>query len=280
MGAVAKKSPRILNARPGRDAGSFARLAAASCLLLLLSRGVSLAGPPFRTDDPEPVDYGHWELDFLSTGASLSGDAYGFAPALEVDYGLIPNGHLHVIVPLAFDASAGGKAQFGYGDTELGFKYRFIGQDNGAGLPEIATFPQVELPTGAQPRGLGQGYTQVFLPIWLQKSFGDWTTYGGGGYWFNQSDRFGDRNYTFLGWLLQRKITDKLTLGGEIFYQTAGSVQLPSNLPSPPNLNFNLGGSYDIDDRDHLLFSAGRGVLYNSARTNMASWYFAYQITY
>jgi hypothetical protein len=26
---------------------------------------------------------------------------------------------------------------------------------------------------------------QAFLPVWLQKSFGDWTIYGGGGYGLN-----------------------------------------------------------------------------------------------
>ena len=59
-----------------------------------------------------------------------------------------------------------------------------------------------------------------FLSVWVQKSFSEWTTYGGGGYWINQDDNLGDKNYSFFGWLLQRKITDKLTLGGEIFHQT------------------------------------------------------------
>jgi hypothetical protein len=33
---------------------------------------------------------------------------------------------------------------------------------------------------------------------------GDWTTYGGGGYWINQG-RVDDKNYWFFGALLQRK---------------------------------------------------------------------------
>ena len=31
-------------------------------LALLLAPSVVFAGPPFRTDDPEPVDYQHWEF--------------------------------------------------------------------------------------------------------------------------------------------------------------------------------------------------------------------------
>jgi hypothetical protein len=41
-------------------------------------------------------------------------------------------------------------------------------------------FPLLELPTGNEHRGLGAGHVSAFLPIWVQKSFGEWTTYGGG----------------------------------------------------------------------------------------------------
>ena len=46
--------------------------------------------------------------------------------------------------------------------------------------PMIGVFPLVEAPTGDARRGLGAGHTREFLPLWLQKSFGGWTTYGGG----------------------------------------------------------------------------------------------------
>ena len=59
----------------------------------------------------------------------------------------------------------------------------------------------------------------AFIPIWLQKDFGDWTTYGGGGYWINPGP--GNRNYWFAGWLLQRQVTKQLALGAEVFHQTA-----------------------------------------------------------
>jgi hypothetical protein len=246
---------------------------------VLLESKCAHAGPPYRTDDPEPVDYRHWEFYAFATGAHIGGDTSGFGPAFEFNYGVIPNGQISVTAPLAFDAPTGAKPQFGYGDTELGFKYRFVDEDRNGALPQIAVYPLLEFPTGSQPRGLGQGYAQVFLPVWLQKSFGDWTTSGGGGYWFNQSARFGDRNYWYVSWLLQRKIAENLALGGEFFYQSAGAVQLPTNLPSPDILGFNLGGVYDVDEHNHLLASAGRGLLH-ATRTNILSWYFGWQVTY
>ena len=240
---------------------------------LLIAPPAANAGPPFRTDDPEPVEYQHWEFYTFSTGTHIGGDTSGVLPAWEFNYGLIPNGQVHLVAPVAFDRPSGGPTLFGYGDTELGFKYRFIKEEKDGTRPQVGIFPMLELPTGNQDRNLGASHVRLFLPVWVQKSFGDWTTYGGGGYWINQDDALGDRNYWFFGWLLQRKITDKLTLGGELFHQTADTV---SGVDSS---GFNIGGFYDFDEHNHLLFSAGMG-LQNASQTNLYSWYLGYQITY
>ena len=168
---------------------------------------------------------------------------------------------------------AGGPTVFGPGDTEVGFKYRFIEEDKDGARPMVGIFPMLELPTGSQPRGLGVGHLRVYLPVWVQKSYGDWTTYGGGGYWLNQNDNLGDKNYWYVGWLLQRKITEKLVLGGEIYHQTA------ANILGVDSTGFNFGGAYDVDEHNHLLFSAGRGFQ-NAAEANLYSWYLAWQVTY
>ena len=88
-------------------------------------------------------------------------------------------------MPVSFDSPTGGPSQFGYGDTELGFKYRFIDEDKNGSRPMVGVFPFLELPTGDEKRALGAGYVRAYFPLWVQKSFGDWTTYGGGGYWIN-----------------------------------------------------------------------------------------------
>jgi hypothetical protein len=257
----------------------FQRACRSSSLVALFMATAAHAGPPFRTDDPEPVEYQHWELYNFSTGAHIAGDTMGSAPAFDFNYGAAPNLQLHINPSTAFDATPGSKPRFGVGDTEIGAKYRFLEEDKGGATPMAAIFPLVELPTGSQPGGLGAGYLRAFLPLWLEKNFGDWTTYGGGGYWLNASARFGDRNFWYAGWTLQRKLTAHLTLGTELFYQTAGSVQLPTNLPSPANLGFNIGAVYDVDEHNHLLFSAGRGLLH-ATQTNLFSWYAAWQLTY
>jgi hypothetical protein len=243
------------------------------CFAVALLPNSAIAGPPFRTDDPEPVDYKHWEFYTFASGTHKGGDTSGVGPAFEFNYGLIPNGQLHIVAPAAFDSPAGGPTLFGYGDTEIGFKYRFIEEEKDGFRPQVGTFPIVELPTGNQNTGLGAGHVRAFLPLWVQKSFGEWTTYGGGGYWINQDDRLGDKNYWFFGWLLQRKVTERLTLGGEIFHQTA------DNVAGVESTGFNFGGIYDFDEHNHLLFSAGRGFR-NAPETNLYSWYVAWQVTY
>ena len=129
-----------------------------------------LAGPPFVTDDPETVEYKHWEV-YLATQYMHDRDQdLSTLPHLEVNYGLIPNVQIHLIAPLVYVKPEGASSQYGYGDTELGVKYRFIQETDY--IPQVGIFPLVELPTGDSEKGLGNGRTQYFLPVWLQKSCG------------------------------------------------------------------------------------------------------------
>ena len=266
------------------------RLVVCSVFIAGLVSGEASAGPPFRTDDSVPVEFGHYELYTAAIGTHVKGDTSGGLPNVELTYGLIPNGQLQIGGQVAFDSPAGERTQFGYGDTELSFKYRFIEEQTNGFMPQVAIFPAIVFPTGDQRRGLGAGHISVFLPVWLQKSFGEWTTYGGGGYWVNQDEKTGDRNFWFFGWLLQRKVTEKLTLAAEIFHQTAdksGSSESSGfdldgsavTLGGGASTGFSLGGSYDFDEHNHLLFSGGTG-LQNASQTNLGSWYLGWEITY
>jgi hypothetical protein len=143
----------------------------------------------------------------------------------------------------------GGANTYGYGDTELGVKYRFV--QEGKTTPMVGVFPLVELPTGDVSRGLGTGTTRVFLPVWIQKSFGNgWQTYGGGGYWFNPG--VGNHNYGFAGYQLQNQVTKQLAIGGEIFHTT------PQSTAMGQQSGYNVGAVYDFDEGHHFMFSVGR----------------------
>ena len=208
------------------------------------------AGPPFSTDDPEPVEYRHWEIYVASQLDHDKSGWSGTSPHFEVNYGALPNLQLHLIAPVSFSAQAHGATNFGYGDTEVGAKYRIFEETDR--LPQAGVFPLVEIPSGDRQHGLGAGHAQVFLPLWLQKSFGPWTTYGGAGYWINPGKD--NRDWWFTGWLLQREITPALTLGAEIFHES------PSEKAGDSDTRLNLGSIYNFSDTYHLLFSAGHTV--------------------
>jgi hypothetical protein len=230
----------------------------AGSLTLLLAPRV-LAGPPFLTDDPEPVEYQHWET-YLFAATEPEGSGYLInGPAAEINYGALPDTQLSVTLPLT-TVGGGAPAASGLGDTLLGVKYRFWHETNG--WPQIAVYPQVTLPTGDAHLGLGNDRPWYQLPLWLQKSWGPWTTCGGGGLAWNSAP--GQRDYPFGGWLLQRDLGEHLMLGGELFVQGR-------DLDSDQGFAaLNFGGSYKINEHFSLPFSVGRSV----AGDEHTFWYF------
>jgi hypothetical protein len=186
-------------------------------LLAWLYAGPVAAGPPFQTDDPEPVPLHHYEAYAFGVLDHGDGSTFLQAPAFEFNVGAAPDLQLHVVVPTAYVTP--GDA-FGMGDVELGVKYRFVHETGRR--PQIGTFPMLELPTGDGERGLGNGHLWARLPVWLQKSVGPWTTFGGLGYEVNHAP--GMKGSVFGGWLLQRTVTRRLIVGAEVFSQGAQAV--------------------------------------------------------
>jgi hypothetical protein len=234
-------------------------------LLLFISRP-ALAGPPFKTDDPETIEYKHGEFYVASQYANDKDGVSSTAPHFEINYGIVPNVQLHLIIPFGYDRPRGGPTLYGFHDLELGVKYRFIQESDY--LPMVGTFPIVHLPTGNESRGLGSGETQLFLPLWLQKSWGPWLTYGGGGYWINPGKD--NQNYWFFGWVVQREIAKWLSVGTEFFYQT------PPVRYGEYQTGYTIGAIINITENHHLLCSGGRDF----HGPNLFSYYVAYQYTW
>ena len=188
----------------------------------VFSSAPAWAGPPFQTDDPEPVDFRHYEFYQFGQLSSTPVETDLTGPALEFNWGVVPNVQLHAIfgwgeaIPSnsAVYAPAGiGPSAYGLVDTELGAKIRFIKQTKR--MPEIGSFTMLELPTGSSAKGLGVGRVWYRLPVWVQKDWGEWTTYGGAGYTLIHQTQYS--SFPYAGWLLQRNIGKKWTLGGEVF---------------------------------------------------------------
>ena len=229
----------------------FFRRCSALVILGLLLVEKAGAGPPFVTDDPEPVEYHNWEFYIASMHSEFGGDWSGTAPHIEFNYGAVPNLQLHLIAPMAYDAPPEGRGHYGFGDLELGAKYRFVQETNG--WPQIGTFPLLELPAGSAHANLGNGHSQAFLPLWAQKSWGNWTLYGGSGYGLNSFS--GRENWGFAGAVLQNQVFTNVLIGVEVYHQTEYETDFPN-----VGTAFNVGTVIDLSEHRHLLFSVGRSI--------------------
>jgi len=228
---------------------------------LTLFAATARAGPPFQTDDPDPVEFHHFEMYAFSLSDGTGKNAGGTVlevPAYEVNYCAAPGLQLHLILPPTVSfAPANGPANYGIGDTELGAKYRFFKETKHS--PEVGIFPFFELPSGSAANGLGVGKTWYRMPLWLQKSWGpddaQWTTYGGAGVAI--VPQTGYTNYPFAGWLVQRQLNKKWTLGAELYGHGAEG---PAATSTRASTMLDLGGIYEFKEGFDLLFAAGRSI--------------------
>lgn len=219
----------------------------------------AVAGPPYLTDDPVPTDYGGLELyEFATTTKDAGVSTETQAPSLEINWGAVRNiqisatftynflsvpSHPLDVVPQGIP----GATVSGYGDTEFGVKYRFLQET--AQRPQVSFYPSIEIPTGNSQNGIGNGRVWYRLPVWAEKSWGRWTTYGGGGYALNNAP--GTKNFGFGGALLQRDLSDNVSVGGELYYQE------PQFHGDRYSMFYNGGSYITLDKGFGILFSLG-----------------------
>jgi hypothetical protein len=235
-------------------------------LLALLAASAAtaraVAGPPFLTDDPVPAPYHGYEAYALIDADKNAGSSTTTqGPAIEFNWGPLHNVQLSVTVPYTFlsvpanpapplPQGIPGTTVSGFGDIEFGLKYRFLQKT--AGRPQIAFYPSVELPTGNFGDGIGNGRAWWRFPVWLQKSWGDWTTYGGGGYAVNRAP--GQSNFPFAGWLMQRDLGGESLVGAELYYQG------PQFAGDRWSTFYNVGSEIGLSKEFSILFSIGHTV--------------------
>ncbi len=232
-------------------------------LLAAMAAANLWAGPPFQTDDPEPIEFRHYEVYLFGAADATPVETDPVGPAFEANWGAAPNLHLHIILPFAaiipsnnprYLPAGVGPSAYGFQDIELGAKYRFIKETKHR--PEFGTFTMFEIPTGSYAKGLGVGKVWYKLPIWAQKSWGHWTTYGGAGYQI--VPQTGYRNFTYGGWLLQRDIGKKLTLGAEVYSHGAEGIATAQTRSATM---IDIGGYYYIHNPGlQILFAYGHSA--------------------
>ncbi|MGZ5999938.1 MAG: transporter [Rhizomicrobium sp.] len=227
----------------------------------------ALAGPPYVTDDPQPTDNGHYEI-YAFTGGTATIDGSSGQAGIDFNYGGAENLQLTMVVPFAYDSPRGGASVTGFGDVELAAKYKFLHQDT-FGL-DVAIFPRLFLPTNSNP-ALGSKHASLFIPIFAEKDWGDWSVFGGGGCTINRGGS--SQDFCQMGLVVARRVIPALQLGLELYHQT------PGEKGTRHSTGLGFGAIYDLNEHCHLMASAGPGIQ-NADPTNQATWYAALLFTY
>jgi hypothetical protein len=226
----------------------------------------AFAGPPYMSDDPEPTDYKHFEIYTFSNG-TVTNDGTSGEGGIDFNYGAAPNLQLTAVLPTGYDFASVSPTMAGLGNIELAAKYRFLTQDV-AGV-DVAVFPRVFLPSASS--AIGTQHASLLLPLWLEKDWGQWSAFGGGGCELNRGG--GSENFCLMGLAVTRQFTTKLQLGLEVFHQT------PDTQGGLTTTSLGVGARYDLNDNFHLLGYLGRGVQ-NVSQTDQLNWYTSILFTF
>ncbi|MDR0480890.1 MAG: hypothetical protein LBG66_03280 [Gallionellaceae bacterium] len=241
---------------------------------MLSAARLALAGPPYLTDDPQPTDEGHWEIYNFVNGSHSQGATDGEA-GFDLNYGAAKDVQLTAVLPAAYANDHGFFSRGlrgGAGVLELAVKYKILHQDAQGWMPDVAIFPRVFVPTDSR---YGPPRSNFLLPIWAEKDFGDWSIFGGGGYQINPGD--GQRNFWQGGIVVNRQISDRLSLGVELFAQTS-DVRANDTQSGDAYRAVNFALTYKMTEHGSLLVSAGptRSETGEHGAVYYLAWYLQY----
>ena len=231
--------------------------------LLAVPKLCAQAGPPFQTDDPTPVDLGHYEAYIFATVDGTPAEIDPVGPAFEFNWGAVPDVQLHAILPFGavlpsnnpvYLPGGTGPSAYGLNDMELGIKYGLIKQTKHR--PQIGPFTMFEIPTGSYTRGLGVGKVWYKLPVWAEKEFGPWSLCGGIGYTVVPQKDY--RDFLYGGFLVKRELSERLELSAEVFSHAREGFAAAQTQSSTM---IDAGGYYHFKNPDHqLLFAYGHSI--------------------
>jgi hypothetical protein len=237
----------------------------AALIALAAAAPRAAAGPPYVTDDPVPVERGHWEVYQFATATRAAGTTSGEA-GLDINYGAADNLHLTLVLPAQFEQA--GDTRWSGGTIELAAKYRIMAAKSPGGGLEVAVFPRLFVPTDA---GAGARHPSLLLPVWIGTDQGSWGWFGGGGYLINPGE--GNRDAWLGGLVATRALGERLHVGVELYHRSAVADD------GGAFTGVNLGFEFQFSRYWSLLGSLGPGVQ-NARQEGQAVAYIALRAAY
>jgi hypothetical protein len=218
--------------------------------IALVASRPALAGPPYQTDDPEPVAYRNYEIYIGFEGDYTHGDNQTSAPFVEINYGPLHNVQIAASLPMSISSNPGSPLHYGVGNADFGIKYRFIPESSWR--PQVSFYPSIGLPTGIESPEVDGNTQTLFLPLWAQKTLGRVTLFGGGGWERNLGA--GSRSYWSGGLAGTYAFTEQVNAGVEIF--SSG----PDKLGERGVTNVGFGMNDDYSKIHSVVLSLGTSI--------------------
>jgi hypothetical protein len=239
------------------DFGTLRRALLIAASVLCCGR-VFAGSPPLITDDPETPGYRGWEINITWSNEQVAGNHEIESPLFDINYGLTSDrDQLKVEFAVLDNDPEHEDSEWGISDLLIGYKYRFIDEDETCTGWMVSFYPQVSCPTGDESRELGSGQTELFFPFEFQKNFEESKSWINPeiGYNVVTGDNGGPNSWKF-GLAMGKEVTDKLELEGEVGAFIFEGDSDHSGEPDVPFFNF--GFEYRKSKNIVLLGSAGR----------------------
>jgi hypothetical protein len=230
------------------------------------------AGPPLITDDPATPGRNHWEVN-ISHDTELAKDRFSmFVPLFDINYGLLENDQWEVEFPVRFLDREDQEERWGMGDILLGWKYRFLSEDKSGFMASV--YPQFLAPTGSKTLGLGDGRTELLLPIEVGKHLCNDKLFVYAEFGYNVVFGQADGHAWKYGVAAEWKATERL----EWLFEVGGFAFV--NDGQADNPFFNGGLRYAFTDHIALIGSAGRSFLERDRDAPKFMSYLGFQFTW
>jgi hypothetical protein len=225
-------------------------VAALTIAIFLAASRASLAGPPYQTDDPEPVAYRNYEIYIGLEGDYTRGDDETSAPFVEINYGPLHNVQIAASLPISMSNNPGAPFRYGVGNADFGIKYRFIPESSSR--PQVSFYPSIGVPTGIVSPAVDGTTQTLFLPLWAQKTMGRVTVFGGGGWERNLGA--GSRSYWSGGLAGTYEFSAQVNAGVEVF--SSG----PDKIGERGSTNIGFGMNDDYSKIHSVVLSIGTSI--------------------
>lgn len=236
--------------------------------LVLQNSILAQGGPPMLTDDPVPVEKGHWEINNAFTLEHTSNSDIFEAPLEDFNYGALNNMHIKFEVPLIINHIAGSPTIGGLGKSSFGSKWRFY--NNEKSKVSVSMFPAISfnILKSSSERGITDDGVEFALPFSFMVEKDKSSLVLEAGREFASKDQGG----WIFGSLYNLEVSKKTEIAMELFDNS--DYKLRDN-----EVLLNIGARFNLNKHFTLLVSAGNNFILHNAEENKFIAYLGLQLS-